>query len=96
MKWGIGNAPAWSRIKGEELVNLELKRAHFEYRGVSVKITYFLSASGAVLRFDVYAALSREEEKIGASIEGWDTEIDAVNAAKALAAKAVDKHLLGK
>ncbi|OHW37945.1 hypothetical protein [Pseudomonas sp. 06C 126] len=78
------------------MVNLELKKADFAYRGMNVEVTYFLSSSGAVLRFDVSAALSQKEEKIGASIQGWETESDAMTAARTLAAEAIDKHLLGK
>lgn len=75
------------------MVNLERKKADFAHRGVKVQVTYFLDGSGSVPRFDVYAALSQEEEKLGASIEGWKTESDALNAAKTLAAQAIDKHL---
>lgn len=78
------------------MINMERKREDFTHRGVKVQITYFLSPSKNVPRFDVYAALSQDEEKIGASIQGWDSESDALNAAKALAREKIDKHLLGE
>ncbi|MEG0969208.1 MAG: hypothetical protein RSG92_27980 [Pseudomonas sp.] len=73
---------------------MERKREDFTHKGVKVHITYFLNPSGTVPRFDVYATLSEGEEKIGASILGWDSESDALNAAKALASEKIDKHLL--
>ncbi|WP_146256327.1 hypothetical protein [Pseudomonas sp. LLC-1] len=75
---------------------MERKREDFTHRGVKVHITYFLSPSATVPRFDVYATLSEGEEKIGASIEGWESESDALNAAKALACERIEKHLLDR
>ncbi|KQQ60102.1 hypothetical protein ASF84_05165 [Pseudomonas sp. Leaf127] len=74
------------------MISMERKREDFIYRSVKVHITYFLSPSNAVPRFDVYAALSQGEEKIGASIQGWDSESDALNAAKALAHEKIDTY----
>ncbi|KPA95999.1 hypothetical protein [Pseudomonas asplenii] len=76
------------------MLDLERKKADFAHRGVKANITYFVSTSGAVPRFDVYATLSNEEKKIGASIDEWATEGEALNAAKTLATKFIDKHLL--
>lgn len=73
----------------------ERKKEKFCFLGVNALVTYFVSASGHVPRFDVYAVLdeSQGEVKIAASIQGWETEIGALEAARAMGKDKIEKHL---
>lgn len=71
------------------------KKEEFSHRGVKVLVTYFVTASGRVDRFDVSAVLDdlKGEEKLGASILGWETEKVALEAARTIGQNQIDKHL---
>lgn len=73
----------------------ERKKEEFSLLGVKALVTYFVSASGHVPRFDVYAVLdeSQGEVKIAASVDGWETEMGALEAARAMGQDKIDKHL---
>lgn len=73
----------------------ERKKEEFAHRGVKAQITYFVSPSGHVERFDIYAVLDEAEGevKLGASILGWENVEVALAAARSMGVEKIEKHL---
>lgn len=73
----------------------ERKKEEFTHRGVKSQIAYFVTPSGRVERFDIYAVLDEAEGEVrlGASILGWETVELALAAARSISVEKIEKHL---